>query len=358
MLLHSQFKSKSENMLNKKISLKNVLVACGICSSITYIASYRTFKHTSQRTLAAATLPVITPHASCGTVSHRLEGYKYIKPLLYGDKTCESGNYAGLKMQLEDAIKKFKEAGTLDDVSVYLKVFGKGEYMSINENTPFHPGSLIKLPILITFMVMEEKTPGILNKKLLVTVPPGGVPRQTYNSNQVVPGRSYTIKELLKYMVSYSDNNATYVLNNNVDLDAFRKMFSDFGIVVPDVKDMNYTISAKDYSAFLKVVYNAGYLTTANSEYVAELLAECDFKDGIQKGLPVNTPIVHKFGEWGDKHNPEIHQLSESGIIYMDNAPYLLTVMTQGKDVKKLPEVLNKISEITFRNVKEVDVTF
>ena len=54
----------------------------------------------------------------------------------------------------------------------------------------YHPASLIKLPILITYLKMEEKNPGILNKKLVFTLPKGGVPQQTYNTHQIEPGKS------------------------------------------------------------------------------------------------------------------------------------------------------------------------
>ena len=347
-------------MLNKKVTIKGLLVASVASSIVTFAICYKAYKKSNLHAATVTSIPetVQSSGSSCELTAQRLQGFKLINPLLFADKTCESGNYKGLKIELQDAISRFKQNGILDNASVYIRVFGKGDFISINENAMFHPGSLIKLPILITYLKMEERNPGVLNKKLVFNLPKSGVPQQTYNSNQIVPGRTYSIKELLKYMIAYSDNNATFILNNNVDLDAFKKMFSDFGLVVPDVHDINYQISAKDYSAFLKVVYNSGYLKTEDSEFIAELLTECDFKDGIQSGLPNSIPLAHKFGEWGDRNNPEIHQLSESGIVYLDQTPYLLTIMTQGKDVKKLPDVLNAISKITYNNIKEVAVTF
>ena len=341
-------------MLNNKVSFASLLVSSALCSGMTYMISYGTFKHSSKHSINT-TIDASPAVVSCGSISHRLEGYKFIKPLLWGDKTCESGNYSLLKKELVDAIDKYKQAGAIDDASVYMKVFNKGEFLSINENDAYHPGSLIKLPILITYLSTEEKNPGFLNKKLVFNLPKGKIPTQTYNSNQIKPGQSYAISELLRYMVAFSDNNATYLLNENVDIEAFKKMFSDFGLPVPDVHDRNYQITAKDYSSFLKVIYNAGYLTNPNSEYVAELLNQCDFNDGIANGLPENIKIAHKFGEWGDKTN---HQLSESAIVYLDNAPYMITIMTKGKDVRKLPEVISSLSTLAFKNIKEREINF
>jgi beta-lactamase class A len=347
-------------MLKFKVNFSILLLSSALCSGVTYLVNKGNTKHVNNN-LAAATVvsskPTNIANVSCGSVSHRLEGYKYIKPLLWGDKTCESGNYAALKAELVSAIDKYKQAGVIDNCSVYMKVFSKGEFVSINENDMFHPGSLIKLPILITYLSMEEKNAGVLNRKLTFNLPPGGLPQQTYNSNQIQPGKSYTIKELLRYMIAFSDNNATYLLNENVDLDVFKKMYVDFGMPVPDVRDRNYQITAKDYSAFLKVIYNAGYLTINNSEYVAELLHECDFNEGIASGLPKSVEVAHKFGEWGDVKTQK-HQLSESAIVYLNSSPYLITVMTSGADVKKLPAVISEISKLTYNKIREQEVTF
>ena len=100
------------------------------------------------------------------------------------------------------------------------------------------------------------------------------------------------------------------------------------------------------------MIYNGGYITNRNAEYVCELLNECDFNAGMQNGLPGNIYIIHKFGEWGDRNNHSIHQLSESGIIYLDNSPYLLTIMTQGKEVAKLPSVLSNVSKTVYDYLK------
>ncbi len=343
-------------MLNFKVNFSILLISSVFCSGVTYLVTKSGIKHVNNNLTAATEVSPKVAKAttvSCGSVSHRLEGYKYIKPLLWGDKTCESGNYSNLKADLVSAIDKYKQQGVIDNCSVYMKVFNKGEFVSINENETYHPGSLIKLPILITYLTMEEKNAGVLNRKLTFNLPPGGLPRQTYNSNQIQPGKSYTIKELLRYMIAFSDNNATYLLNENVDIDAFKKMYADFGLPVPDVRDRNYQITAKDYSAFL----NAGYLTINNSEYVAELLHQCDFNDGIASGLPQNVEVAHKFGEWGDVKTQK-HQLSESAIVYLNNSPYLITVMTSGADVKKLPAVISDISKLAYNGIREREVTF
>ena len=308
-------------------------------------------KHKTNNTETSKTIEA-QPLNICETETQRLEGFKFVKPLMFNYKTCESGKYNKLKTSILDLINQRQQTGRLDKISIYLKLLNNREFIGINENEMFHPGSLIKLPLLITFLKMEELSPGTLNKQVVFNLPQGGVPHQTYNTIHIEPEKSYTIKDLLKYMIAYSDNNATYLLNNCVDISEFKKTFSDFGLVVPDVTDRNYKISAKEYSVFLNVLYNAGYLTITDSEFATELLNKCNFKEGIQRGIPPQNDIVHKFGEWGDVNNHNIHQLSESGIIYLDKCPYILTIMTQGKEITYLPTVLSDISKIIYDYLK------
>jgi beta-lactamase class A len=284
----------------------------------------------------------------------RLKGYRYVKPLLFADKSTSSELLQSLKRTLQEEINTRIREGSISKAAVYIKAYKNGEWIGINEDEQFHPGSLIKVPILITYMKMEELQPGTLNKKIPFESSSKNIPPQSFNSFQIIPGKSYTIRELLKFMIAYSDNNATYLLNKNVNLDLFVKLFTDLGIPKPDVMSKDYSISPRDYSSFFKVIYNAGYLSYENSEFAAELLGMCDFKDGLLKGLPPNTQVAHKFGEWGDAIN---HQLHESGFVYIGNSTYLITIMTEGNDVKKLPDVISALSKKAYSDLQEKNVS-
>lgn len=221
--------------------------------------------------------------------------------------------------------------------------------MSFNEAETFNPGSLIKVPVMITILKMAEQKPGLLDKELVYNRPNEKVPNQTFDSKTIQPGKTYTVRALLKYMISYSDNNATHLLHNILDMDMMRKAFTDIGLPEPDLVDRNFQITAKNYSGFIKSLFNASYLNPEHSEFAIGLLSESSYKDGMVKGLPDNTPVAHKFGEGGTK---EMHQMHESGLIYLDNKPYLLIIMTKGTDVQKLPNVISEITKVVVSNMK------
>lgn len=273
-------------------------------------------------------------------------GYKLIKPMLWAKPAKESQAFSALKSQIINLIDNDQRQHLLTSASVYLYSFADGEWTYVNPNESYNPGSLIKVPMLMAYLQMAEKDPKILAKKILCENS-DYIPTQTYETHSINPGRIYTVKELLHSMIAYSDNNATNLLNKNVDLSIFRKTFTDLNIPEPDLADRNFQITAKRYSRFLIVLYNASYLSRSASETALQLLSECDFKEGMVKDLPSGIAVAHKFGEWGN-NKINLHELSESGIVYFHDRPYLLTVMTKGTNVKDLGPEISKISRMTY----------
>lgn len=328
-------------MTKKGKALTAVLLTAVVSSSATYVLTSTYFNKSAQK--------MKEPCANeCSLNIHRMRGaYKYIAPLQYVERTTESLKYQGLKNKLSEYINRKKQEGVLSEASVYMRDFDQADWFSLNGDLPFHPGSLIKVPILISYLRLEEKQPGLLDSYIHFENS-DAIPVQTFNSKQIKPGKNYKVRELLEYMIAYSDNNATYLLKQNLPLDRFKRTYERIGISTDNILDPNYSISAKQYSDFMKILYNVGYLSNDQSELAMSILAKCDFKDGFSAGFPEGTPIAHKFGEWGDG---VIHELHESGIIYIDGNAYLLTVMTKGKDVKVLPSVIKDIAAMVDQSV-------
>lgn len=282
---------------------------------------------------------------SCGLNIKRLNGYKFIHPLLYAEPTCESTNFSQFKSAIERIINSNKLSGNITNASVYLREFTSAQWISINDEEKYSPGSLMKIPELIAYYKMNEQNPGVLNKVIKYNQAFESTKNPTILSKHIEIGKSYTIKELLEYMIVYSDNNATILLNQHIDQKCFSKVFSEIGLKEPDYSANEYPLTAKEFSIFMKELYNASYLNRIDSETCLELLNKSDFKDGLISGLPDNCSVSHKFGEGGYVTAPNF---SETAIVYCGKKPYLLTVMTKGTDMKKLPKVIQEISKTVF----------
>jgi beta-lactamase class A len=280
----------------------------------------------------------------CSYTISRMNGYKNIHPVYMAEPACESKNYLSLKAGIIDYIESIKSAGELESASVYVKDLNGNEWMDVNPENTYHPGSLFKVITMITFLKMAENNMSILDQQVKydqVLNPP----MQTFNSKVIQPGNTYKIKDLIYYMVVYSDNHATMLLHKYMDPKVFENVFTDLGLAKPNIYENTYQLSVKDYSKLVSVLYDGAYLSDPASDFAISLLCESDFALGLTKELPKSIKIAHKFGEAGKPGNRELH---ESAIVYLNNRPYLVTIMTKGKQSEKLAEMMARISKMVY----------
>lgn len=275
----------------------------------------------------------------------RLSGLKYIKPFMFVDEEFESNNLLAIKQRISGIIARYKTTEGVLSASVYLREYGNNDWTSINDDEKYKPGSLLKVAVLITILKMNEENPGFLNKEILYNKSFAIDKNVAYTNKSITIGQKYTVKELLNYMIQFSDNNATALLEANMKISVFKDLFTDLGLETPNEYATEYLMTANQYSYFMRAIYNAAYLSISQSEYAAEFLIKSEFKDGILKGLPEGTPVAHKFGESGDLSEKQLH---ESAIVYLDGTNYLLTVMTKGKDNQKLSKLIAEISQAVY----------
>jgi len=276
----------------------------------------------------------------------RNKNYKFISPILYIENECESPSLSPLKNKLQSIIDQNVANQKIQTASVFLKKFNTNETLLINKTEKYAPGSLLKISIMIAILKMSEADNQLLNKKVTFTQISKNNKVQTIVSNSIQIGQSYTIKELLKYMIVYSDNNAAILIAKNIDGTIIKSLFSDIGLQAPDLNSNNLFLNINELSFFMRVIYNGSYLTKDNSEYALELLSESDYKNGLLKDIPADIIVAHKFGESG---NDLENQLHETGIIYANNSPYLITVMTKGNNREELANFISEISKTVYQ---------
>jgi beta-lactamase class A len=166
-------------------------------------------------------------------------------------------------------------------------------------------------------------------------------PNQTFTSETIKPGIPYKVSELLERMIIHSDNYATTVVGEQLDTMVLSDLFKTLNIKRSYFADPDFSVTSRDYSKLLRVLYDASYLNEKNSQKALSILTHTDFPGGLVKQLPNNIVVAHKFGENSLRPLKELH---ESGIIYAGNKTYLLTVMSKGNNVHDLPDFISDIS--------------
>lgn len=274
--------------------------------------------------------------------------FKFIDPLIACN--IESGSSNENKELKTTLLRYITEEKNDDDalrVSVYFRY--ASHWVGINEDDTFEPASLFKVPIMIAYLKEAESSPTLLSKKITVS----GVPRPDQETfNAIVPGRSYTIEDLIRSMIVESDNSAKDILIDNQKDGSLNPVFSDLGLKDQLGSDESKGISPKDYSLFFRTLYNATFLNREMSERALSLLAETTYKDGLVAGVPKGTPVSHKFGQRPvvSKEGAEA-ELHDCGLVYKGKTPYFLCVMTEGKDISKLTKIIENISRLTYESV-------
>jgi len=263
-----------------------------------------------------------------------------------------SSQVKNLEKQINSVINEAIEKKIISKASVYLHDLSSGSFIGINRAEKFSPASLLKVPLMISYLKIAEKNPEILEFKLLVekqdfvSVQPNIIPLKSVKENQ-----EYTVEELIRYSIHYSDNKAANTLLKNIPEETLSRVYDDLGIKLPGLGNDENFMNIMDYASFFEILYNASYLNREMSEIALSILADSSFGYGLSAGVPINIEVAHKFGE---RIINEDKQLHDCGIIYYPNNPYLLCVMTRttlndGNSFNKMANIIKNISQTTYR---------
>jgi hypothetical protein len=267
------------------------------------------------------------------------------KPFLYADVSCESDALQSLKQDLTAFIDSQKTSGKISRASVYYKELNSLHWTSAYGEQQYYPGSMLKVPLLMTILKQVQRDKSLLERKLQFQSPNKlsvFVPVQ----NPMQVGNFYTVQELLERMILHSDNDATTLLFSIYSKELYDELFLKLSIPVQNADDVYYQITASDMAKFFRVLYNASYLSSLYSEYSLDLLTKSDFRQGVLQSIPSGTRVAHKFGERFTAGSDV--QLHESAIVYRGSAAFVITIMTEGKNINDLSGVIGALSKICF----------
>jgi beta-lactamase class A len=276
-------------------------------------------------------------------------GYRYISPLLECLNSSTTDNkYTEFSNDLEKKIEELKKDGLINYAAIYIRDLNNGPWIGINENEKFSPASLMKVPLLISYLKIADSNPGLLQKELVVDIPQSETLSQNIIPEEIVEnGKSYTVEDLLARMIIYSDNLAAGTLLENIDYNSLNKIYNELGINLPENGEEENFMTVRNYASFFRILYNSSYLSREMSEKALYLMTKSTFKNGLIAGVPFGVEVSHKFGE---RSLPEGKQLHDCGIVYRPDSNYLACIMTRGNDFSKMEKAIKALSENIYNN--------
>jgi len=257
-------------------------------------------------------------------------------------------NIQPLRTKLREMSKEFSKSGR--EVSVYVEFLNTGGNISINPNTYIWPASLSKVPLALAVMKKVERGEWKLENELVLMQ--GDADSKSGNLQTLLAkhpiGTRFTIEKLLEELLVNSDNTAFYIFLRNLSQDDLKAVIEGLGIEMLFSEEGK--ISAKEYSRILRSLYTASLLNRVNSEKILEWLDRSTFEIFLAGPISDEIPFPHKYGE----HLP-FNVFADSGIVYIADRPYIVSVMIQGK--KGLP--FEEEKEVASKFMQEVsDVVY
>ena len=336
-----------------KVIIPTALISIALGSGITFFAmNSKDSEFATKAEKQVAKKAIIETNCSLSLMRLKTSaGNQLISPLLLTELSCSTPEYDSLKSEISNYIIEQQKSGVLTCASVYMKELLSGRWFDINGSQKYNPGSLMKVAIMLTYLKQSESEQSLLDKRFTLKSKMSDVINQLRTSPELQVGASYSVRELISEMIVNSDNDATNLLNENLDQLMFSKVMSDLGCATPSIEDPNYQMTIMEYNRYFRVLYNASYLNDENSQWALSLLTKSNYKDAFVKELPTEVTIAHKFGE---RPYDQGHNFHEAGLVYLKNKPYLLVVMTRGKDNTKLPSVVSHISKMCYEEVVSI----
>ena len=289
------------------------------------------------------------------TLGEGAGNYKLINPLL----ECEvaEGMIDAYKENFQDelsvAIDELKKNGEVSTVAVYFRDLNNGPTFGLNQDEGFIPASLLKVPVMMSYFKSADEDASILDREILysekIDLDPTGS-QLIAPKKQIEVGKKYLTSELIERTIKYSDNAAVTLLIYNLPGGPIRHLYKMLGVSEDVLNGPDGHLTVKEYSAFFRILYNSSYLSHEYSEKALDLLTKTEFDQGLRAGVPPEIAVAHKFGEGGDVNE---HQIHDCGIVYYPGHPYLLCIMSRGKEIAKLEGAVAKISTFVYKKIAD-----
>lgn len=273
----------------------------------------------------------------------RENDYKLVHPILLADVKGEDKKYNQLKEKITNFIETNKKGGTITSCSVYFSSLNDGSHFGVNQEQEFTISRLLRIGKTISLLKQGENDPAFLDRQIIYK----GI---TPSSSGMILNQYYSVKDLINRMIAQNDECVKDLLNPLVDMKIYKNVYDAIQNPFPNLPSKDYKMNVVEYSKFLKLFYNGGFLSFKNSEFMLQLLSQNNFNNGITLDIDKNIKVSHFYCK---NEEGKVKQLHEFGIIYLTNKPYLLGVMTEGSNTDKQSSIIAEISKMVYNEMSK-----
>ncbi len=234
------------------------------------------------------------------------------------------GPLAGLQLQLASAVTHAP-----GHVGIAIEDLATGLTSGINASESLPAASTIKIPVMVE--VFKQMEAGTLALNTVVHLEARDKDYGWGDLADARLGTARSVRALLWAMITQSDNTATNMLIRMVGRRQINVTMDDLGLerthLTDDIRSQTNAIryalrtSPRDMVQLLDAIARNRLVDTWSSKQMLAILTGQTHNSLLPMSLPKEIKIAHKTGSLHDT-------LNDVGIVYHDDEPYVIAVMT------------------------------
>jgi beta-lactamase class A len=229
-----------------------------------------------------------------------------------------------LRASLHNLVTRFPATSAVEVLDL-----SSGYHIGYNSGASMPAASTIKVPVMVEVFRQLELGRFDLTRRLTLL----GSDKD-YGSGDLCDsssGTTYSVSDLVEKMIDISDNTATNMLIRLVGRQSINATMTNLGLehtrLTSDVRTGSWSVrqtlrtSPDDMVRLLALMAKRELVDGWSSNEMISILEEDQINTLLPASLPDGVPIAHKTGSFFDT-------LNDVGIVYADDAPYVIAVMT------------------------------
>ena len=245
------------------------------------------------------------------------------------------------------SVKEYLDSNAKDGTwAVYAKNLKSGEEkVKINSDTQMQSASVIKLFIAATSYQKMSEGKTIDNAESLIqkmlSVSDNDATNELIRSLGKLESSENAAKDVI-------EKTGMKIINEYISNNGYSKTQINRLMLAPSTNGDNYT-SVSDAAKILEKIYNKECVNKTSSEKMLNYLKAQERRKKIPAGVPSGVVTANKTGELSTVEN-------DAAIVYKENAPYILVVMSSGlSDTDKAVQNIVGISKIVYEKIDSKD---
>jgi len=252
-------------------------------------------------------------------------------------------HYEPLSLQEDAALEARLREALGDEVEAYsvvVKSLEDGRGALINPDKVFYAASLFKVAVM--YEVFHQRSLGLLSfdEELLVTPYYAGFDLGTL---PVEVCQTLSIGEALGYMMSISDNTSAVLLQDRVGSANINRSLEALGLTTTRLLPDDLPTTAADMALLMEMIALGKAVDAEASQEMVNLLVSEEIDNGLRAGVPEDTLVAHKTGNWSNATH-------DAGIVYLPagqagapGATYVIAVLSEKPYETELTAKLSQV---------------